>query len=155
MTGRVHALSGKTVFVEGTEAACCGCLNQECRSCKQIYPAENSESLQLVPGQIVETGVSRRVLLSQGFTGIVLPVLSFAAGFGTVNMATGRENLSILGGFLGLLFTGLWVYLFRRRFPPKGTVRILRALETGTPNSRLSHSADRVILYKNDIPRSF
>ncbi|MDR2103702.1 MAG: SoxR reducing system RseC family protein [Treponema sp.] len=133
MIGRVRAVLGKTVMVEGTAAACCGGTNRECRNCKYLYPAENRESLQLVPGQIVETGTSRRVLLSQGLIGLLLPILSFTAGFGILKAAAGREDLSILGGFLGLLLSGLGIYLFRRRFPPKEAVRVLRALEAGLP----------------------
>jgi positive regulator of sigma E activity len=126
----------KTVIIGADESASCfGCMNQECRARGQFYTAENPRALPLVLGQLVETGNSRRALLFQALAVLLPPILSFAAGFAVADALTGNEPLSIRGGFIGLLFTALAVYLFRRRFPPKTVPEVFRITEeTGTPD---------------------
>jgi sigma-E factor negative regulatory protein RseC len=136
VTGRVQAVSGKTVIIGADEsAACFGCMNRECRARGRFYTAENPRALPLAPGQLVETGNSRRALLFQALAVLLPPVLGFAAGFAAADALTANEALSIRGGFMGLLFTALAVYLFRRYFPPKTVPEVFRIAEkTGTPD---------------------
>jgi positive regulator of sigma E activity len=126
MTGRVQAVSGKTVIVGPEETASCfGCMNRECRTRERFYAAENPRALPLVPGQQVETGNSRRALLFQAFTVILLPMLGFVAGF-LAGASSGTEASGVRGGLAGLLLTALAVYIFRRRFPSKTIPEVIR-----------------------------
>jgi sigma-E factor negative regulatory protein RseC len=135
MTGRVQAVSGKTVIIGAEEtAACFGCRNQECRAREQFYTAENPRALPLVPGQLVEAGNSRRTLLFQALTVLLPPVPGFAAGFALAGALTENEALSAQGGLIGLLLTAFAIYLFRRRFPSKTLPEVFRIREEAGTN---------------------
>ena len=135
MTGRVRSVSGKTVTIKPERPACFGCLNQECTEGFAPVTAENVNSLDLAPGQLVETGFSPRALLCQGAAALIPPLLGFIAGFvftGILFPKSGDALRAACGALL-LFAAAFGFYFFRKRFPSRHTgVVILK--NTATTN---------------------
>jgi sigma-E factor negative regulatory protein RseC len=130
MTGKVLSISGKMAVIEPDKpAGCFGCVNQECGGFTPIT-VENRDNLDLVPGQLVETGSKCRTLLRQGAAALIPPLLGFTAGFflAGILFPQSGDGLRAACGALLLFAAALGVYFFRRQFPPKNIPRILRIL---------------------------
>jgi sigma-E factor negative regulatory protein RseC len=131
MTGKVRSVSGKMVVIDPERpAGCFGCLSQECAEGFAPVTVENSAGLDLVPGQLVETGSGPRVLLRQGAAALIPPLLGFIAGFflAGIIFPQSADALRAACGVLLLFAAALGFYFFRRRFPPKNIPRILQII---------------------------
>jgi hypothetical protein len=131
MRGRVLELSGNTVIIEPDRPAqCFGCLQSECKKGFAPVQAEREGTMDLAPGQLVETGGNGKTLFAQAL-GAFLPLpVGFITGYlGTALLfpATGEGPRAAAGALL-LFVAAAGFYVFRRRFPPKALPRILRIL---------------------------
>ncbi|MDR3167928.1 MAG: SoxR reducing system RseC family protein [Treponema sp.] len=121
MTGRT--VSEPLPIEAGENTPCFGCMNRECRIGMGLWAKKPGET----PGRSPETGPSsgvlapKRVLAIQALLVLLPPILGFFSGFVFLGALTGREGLSILGGFMGGFFAALGVYLFPGRSPKKHT----------------------------------
>jgi positive regulator of sigma E activity len=100
--------------------------------CKKIAPvrAEKTRNRELSPGQLVETGLSGKLLFTQALGAFLPPAAGFAGGYlATALLFPSLGEASRAAAGLILLFAGAaGFYAFRRRFPPKTLPRILRVL---------------------------
>jgi hypothetical protein len=132
MTGRIHAITGKTITIqeEGPESACFGCLNQECGTRPRFFTVENTLELSLSIGQFIETGASKRGLVSQAFSALVPPLVAFVAGFALIGACFPLlgEGTRAAGGAVCLFVAAGITYFVRERVPAKDKPLVVRVL---------------------------
>jgi positive regulator of sigma E activity len=129
--GRVRSVDGTTVVIQQeTGAACFGCMNAECKKGRGLITAKNDTGLDLAPGQLVETSVSRTSLAFQVFTVLFPPLAGYAGTFILTGLAfpgLGEPVRAALGvAALGLV--GYACFKLGRRFHSRTAATVVRAL---------------------------
>ncbi|MDR1352592.1 MAG: SoxR reducing system RseC family protein [Treponema sp.] len=129
--GRVRSVSGTSVTIrQEMGAVCFGCMNAECKKGKGLITAENSAGLELSPGQLVETSVSRPSLALQALTALCPPL----AGYGGTFVLTGLffpslgEPARAALGVAALAAVGFACFRLCRRFQGRAAVTVVRVV---------------------------
>jgi sigma-E factor negative regulatory protein RseC len=132
-TATIIEVSGSVVILAADPAAgaCFGCMNQECRSRRDLLRAENPRELPLAAGQLVETGAAPASLLREAILALVPPVLCFITAFTLAGLFFSAPGLRAAIGAAALLGGSFGCYALRRRFPPKPGLRITRIIDPG------------------------
>jgi positive regulator of sigma E activity len=130
MTGQVHAIDETGVIIAEKNSACFGCMNQKCGAKPRFFTVENGLNLPLHVGQLVETGVPKRVVALQALVALFPPLAGFIALFALTGALFPALNESALAasGICGLFLAAFITYCFRKRFPSKKNPHILRTL---------------------------
>jgi positive regulator of sigma E activity len=129
--GRVLSVNGTTVIIQlETGAACFGCMNAECRKGRGLITAKNDAGLELAPGQLVETSVSRTSLAFQAFTVLCPPLAGYAGTFILTGLAFPGlgEPVRAAFGVAALGITGYACFKLGRRFQSRTGITVVRAL---------------------------
>jgi hypothetical protein len=130
--GRVRSVNGTSVTIQQElGAACFGCMNAECKKGKGLITAENSAGLDLAPGQIVETSVSRSSLALQVLTVLCPPLTGYAGTFILTGIAFPGlgEPVRAALGVTALAAVGFVCFKLARRFQARTAIRVVRVLE--------------------------
>jgi sigma-E factor negative regulatory protein RseC len=134
-TGRISAIEGGVIIIQQDSfqavksgEACSGCLNQECKEKEGLISASNPLNLPLRVGQQVETEMSSKMIIGQGFLALLPPLAGFIAGFlleGLMFPSFGEPGRAF-GGLI-LMFAGAFgFYFYRRRHPVKILPKVIR-----------------------------
>jgi positive regulator of sigma E activity len=128
-TVQVCKVSGNTVtFIKKDGSACFGCMNMECKKARGGFTLENSPGQVLSPGDSVELDIPPRVLIVQGFSALLPPVLGFIAAYvlsAYISPASSEAVRAALGA-AAMFAAGVFFYIFRRRFPAKTRMELKR-----------------------------
>ncbi|MHB9291024.1 hypothetical protein Holit_00094 [Hollandina sp. SP2] len=128
MTGQVHALSETTITISlGTSSSCFGCMQQECKTRTRFLKAKNPFRFPLAIGQMVKIETPKAVLVGQGVTALLPPILGFMGGFmltGFLVPASG-DPARAAGGVLGLFILAYLIYLIRKKHPVETTLQVV------------------------------
>jgi hypothetical protein len=129
--GRVSSVNGTSVIIQRElGVSCFGCMNAECKKGKGLITAENSAGLDLAPGQLVETSVSRSSLALQILTALCPPLAGYAGTFILTGIALPglgepvRAALSVIA--LGAV--GFLCFKLRRRFQTRTAITVVRVV---------------------------
>jgi positive regulator of sigma E activity len=126
MTGQVHAIDAGRVVIAEKSGACFGCMKQDCGTKPRFFTVENALNLPLSVGQLVETGVPRRVVVLQALAALLPPFAGFIALFALTGAFALTESARAASGICGLFLAAFITYRIRKRFPTKKSPRILR-----------------------------
>jgi sigma-E factor negative regulatory protein RseC len=120
-----------TVFC-GEITACFGCMNQECKSNKRIITAENSDHLDLSPGQVVEIENNSTSAFIQFLQAFIPLVVGFIAAYFIVRLLFpgSSEGMRAAAGSAGFLLAGVATYLYRKKFPVKNNPRVVKVIDS-------------------------
>jgi hypothetical protein len=105
-------------------------MNAECKKGRGLITAENSAGLDLAPGQLVETSVSRPSLALQALTALCPPLAGYAGTFvltGLVFPGLGEPARAALG-VAALAAVGFICFRLCRRFQGRTPVTVVRVL---------------------------
>jgi hypothetical protein len=134
--GRVRSVSGSSVTIQQELGiACFGCMNTECKKGKGLITVENSAGLELAPGQLVETSISRSSLALQVLTALCPPLAGYAGTFaitGLVFPGLGEPVRAALG-VIALAVVGFVCFKLCRRFQARTAIRVVRVVEEQRP----------------------
>ena len=129
-TGRVREIKGTIVIVvPDMNAACFGCMNQECKT-SGFISAENPKALSLETGQSVEVSAPGISLLGQVMAALLLPAFGFAAGFFLAHrLFPGAGEGAAAGiGVIFLFAAAFVIYKIRKKYPAKMVYEVTRIL---------------------------
>jgi hypothetical protein len=130
--GRVRSVSGNSITIQQElGAACFGCMNAECKKGKGLITAENSANLEIAPGQLVETSVSRSSLALQILTALCPPLAGYAGTFiltGLAFPALGEPVRAALGA-AALAAVGFVCFKLCRRFQTRTAIKVVRVVK--------------------------
>jgi positive regulator of sigma E activity len=105
-------------------------MKQECSVKPRFFTVENALNLPLHVGQLVETGIPKRVVALQALSALFPPCAGFIALFAlTGALFPGlRESARAASGICGLFLAAFITYHFRKHFPSKKSPHVLRVL---------------------------
>jgi hypothetical protein len=129
--GRIRSVSGTSVTIQQElGVSCFGCMNAECKKAKGLITAENSAGLDLAPGQLVETSVSRSSLALQVLTALCPPLAGYAGTFVLTGIAFPvlGEPVRAALGVTALAAVGFACFKLCRRFQSRTAIRVVRVL---------------------------